>query len=98
MYCALLFAVFVNTIAAKLLPKIEGLILIVHVLGFFGILIPLVYLSDHNDAHTVFATFVDSAGWNSNGLAFFIGLISTNLPFIGYDGPCHMGKQYMALL
>ncbi|GAM83061.1 hypothetical protein ANO11243_010470 [Dothideomycetidae sp. 11243] len=93
MYAALLFAVFVNTIAARLLPKIEGLILIVHTLGFFAILIPLIHLSQHNDAHTVFSSFVDSGGWSSNGLAFFVGLISTNLPFIGYDGPCHMAEE-----
>lgn len=93
MYAALLFAVFVNTIAARLLPKIEGLILIVHVLGFFAILIPVAYLSSHNDAHTVFVAFVNEAGWSSDGLAFLVGAVSLNLVFIGYDGPAHLAEE-----
>lgn len=92
MWAALLVVILVNTIAARLLPKIEGMILVLHTLGFFAILIPMVHLSDHNSARTVFTDFENSAGWNSNGLAFFVGLISNTLPFIGYDGPAHMGK------
>lgn len=92
MFAALLMVFFVNTVAARLLPKIEGLILIIHVLGFFAILIPLIYFSDKNAAAWTFGEFVDAAGWSSNGVSFFVGLISTNLPFIGYEGPAHMCK------
>ena len=45
MFAALAIVIFVNTLAARLLPKVEGLILIIHTLGFFAIVIPLVYLS-----------------------------------------------------
>ena len=83
MWAILLVVVFVNTIAAKLLPKIEGAILAIHVVGFFAILIPLVKLAPHGSPSVVFTQFVNSGGYSSNGLAFFIGLISTNLPFIG---------------
>ncbi|KAG2162089.1 hypothetical protein VTO58DRAFT_109485 [Aureobasidium pullulans] len=93
MWAALGIVILVNTIAARFLPKIEGMILILHTLGFFAILIPMVYLSDHNSASTVFTDFENSAGWNSNGLAFFVGLISNTLPFIGYDGPAHMAEE-----
>lgn len=93
MWLAIVVVVLINTVASKSLPKIEGIILIIHTLGFFAILIPMVYLSDHNSAHTVFANFVNSAGWDSNGLAFFVGLLSNTLPFIGYDGPAHMGRS-----
>ncbi|MCJ1299474.1 hypothetical protein MMC08_002266 [Hypocenomyce scalaris] len=93
LYAALLVVFLVNTIGAKLLPKIEGFILIIHTLGFFAILIPLVYLAPHGSPSFVFGTFINAAGWNSNGLAWFVGLISTNLPFIGYDGPCHMAEE-----
>jgi hypothetical protein len=38
-------SVFVNTVIAGLLPVLEGLILLIHILGFFAIMIPLIYLS-----------------------------------------------------
>ena len=33
------------------------------------------------------------AGWNGNGLAWFVGLISSNLGFLGSDGPCHLAEE-----
>ncbi len=41
-WATVLVAVFINTILGRLLPAIEVLMLIVHVLGFFAVLIPLV--------------------------------------------------------
>ena len=38
-------AVFINTVTSTVLPKIEAFILVVHVIGFFAILIPVVYVS-----------------------------------------------------
>ena len=93
MWAALLVCVFVNTIAARFLPRIEGVILGLHTLGFFAILVPLLVLAPKADAAFVFKQFANEAGWSSNGLAFFVGLISTNLPFVGYDGPCHMAEE-----
>jgi len=93
MYAILLVVVLVNTAAAKLLPRIETAILVIHVVGFFAILIPLVKLAPHGSPAEVFTVFANNGGYSSSGLAFFIGLISTNLPFVGYDGPCHMGNS-----
>jgi choline transport protein len=93
MWACLLACIFVNTIGARLLPKIEGVILILHTLGFFAILIPLVILAPKGSVSFVFQDFANQAGWSSNSLAWFVGLISTNLPFIGYDGPCHMAEE-----
>ncbi|KAJ5625824.1 Amino acid/polyamine transporter I [Penicillium lagena] len=93
MFAALVVCVLVNSVGAKLLPKVEGLILILHIMGFFAVLIPLVYLAPKKDATYVFATFENSSGWSSAGLTWLIGLMGTNLPFIGYDGPCHMAEE-----
>ena len=86
MWAALAVVVVVNTVGARLLPKIEGFILIIHTLGFFAVLIPLVYLAPHNNASFVFKDWIDTSatsGYGSSGLAFMVGLLSTNLPFIG---------------
>lgn len=83
LWAAILFAVFINTVISNILPKIEGLMLILHVLGFFAILIPLVYLAPHTDAKTVFTTFIQEGGWKTQGLSFMIGLIGPVFNFLG---------------
>jgi choline transport protein len=67
----------------KLMP--DRFILIIHTLGFFAVLVPLVYLAPHGDASFVFSDFIDTketSGYSSGGLAFFVGLLSANLPSI----------------
>ncbi|KAH8158048.1 hypothetical protein CIB48_g10203 [Xylaria polymorpha] len=59
LWAVIAFAVFINTVASKTLAHFEGLILVLHILGFFAVLIPLVYLSPHGDA-SFFTTFVNS--------------------------------------
>lgn len=83
LYAVVLFALFVNTFLASQLPTIEGMILIVHIAGFFGVLIPLVYFAPHGSPTDVFGTFLDQGNWNSIGLAFFIGLVTSIFSFIG---------------
>jgi choline transport protein len=82
-YAVIAFVVFVNTYLARWLPKIEGMILILHIVGFFAILIPLVYLAPHGSARDVFATFLNTGGWESNGLSFFVGLLTSVFSFLG---------------
>ena len=45
LWATVIVAVLINTVFGQLLPPIEALMLVVHVLGFFGILIPLIYVS-----------------------------------------------------
>jgi choline transport protein len=61
-------------------------IFIIHTLGFFAVLISLVYLAPHGSAADVFVNYIDpttTSGYTSGGLAFFVALMSSNLPFIG---------------
>lgn len=37
-------AIIINTTTSKILPKLESFILILHIMGFFAVLIPLVYV------------------------------------------------------
>ena len=57
--------------------------LLIHILGFFGVLIPLIYLSEHKSASEVFTTFENLGGWSSNGVSFFVGLITVMGVFLG---------------
>jgi hypothetical protein len=85
-----LFAVFINTLVSSVLPKFEGLILILHILGFFAILIPLVTLGPHASASDVFGTFVNNGGWSSNGVSFMVGMMGNAFAFVGTDAAFHV--------
>lgn len=93
LFAALICCFIVNTLCGRIFPHIETFVLVLHISGFFAILIPLVVLAPKGSPSPVFTQFTDVAGWNSNGLAWFIGLISSNLPFVGYDCPCHLAEE-----
>ena len=73
-----------------MLPKFEGFILVLHILGFFCVLIPLVYLSEHTSAHDVFTQFLNTGNWPTQGLSFFVGLIGMGFSFLGGDATVHV--------
>ncbi|KAF2112037.1 amino acid/polyamine transporter I [Lophiotrema nucula] len=92
LYAVLLVSVFVNTVAIRILPALEGIILILHVLGFFAILIPLVHLAPISPAEFVFETWSNVSGY-SDGLSWLVGLLTSSVLFIGFDGACHMAEE-----
>ena len=79
------FAVVFNTLLAKRLPMIEGMVLILHLLGFFGVLIPLWVLAPRNPASMVFTSFENLGGWNTQGLSFMVGLLTSVYGLLGAD-------------
>lgn len=91
MYAILLLAILVNTLLVKFLPHLEGIVMILHVVGFFAIMIPLVALAPISSASFVFTDFTNLSGYSSNGLSWLIGQAAVAILFIGYDGACHMG-------
>jgi hypothetical protein len=82
-----------NTILSKALPAIEVAVLILHVLGFFAVLVPLTWLSPKSSASDVFTTFQNAGGWNTQALSFFIGLNGNAVAFVGTDGAIHVGDH-----
>ena len=76
-------AVFINTVVSGLLPAIEGLILVFHILGFVAILITLVYFAPHGTAADVFQTVLNEGGWPTQGLSYCVGFIGNVATFVG---------------
>ncbi|KAJ4362981.1 hypothetical protein N0V83_010098 [Neocucurbitaria cava] len=94
LWATLLLCVFINVFISGALPAIEVVVLIVHVLGFFGILVPLVYLTPtHNSAKQIFTTFHNTGNWSTQALAFFVGLQGNALAFVGTDSVVHMSEE-----
>ncbi|KUJ19903.1 uncharacterized protein LY89DRAFT_580511, partial [Mollisia scopiformis] len=92
-WAVIFFAVFINTVISSTLPKFEGLILILHLIGFFGILITLIILGPHGSTSFVFRTWLNEGGWPTQGLSFFVGLIGNVFAFVGADGAFHMSEE-----
>ncbi|KAL3482413.1 amino acid/polyamine transporter I [Aspergillus californicus] len=92
-WAVVVFAVGINVVGRSVLPRLEGLILVVHILGFFAVMIPLVSLAEIGTAKDVFATFNNQGGWSSDGLSFFVGLIGCVFAFAGGDAAVHMSEE-----
>jgi len=82
-WAILAVALSVNTFIARQLPNVESVILILHTLGFFAILIPLVYFAPHGSAEQVFTSFVNGGAWPSNGISFLVGCLGPIFSLLG---------------
>jgi choline transport protein len=78
-----------NTYLAKKLPLVEGIVLVVHIFGFFAVLVVLWVMGPKGDAHATFTTFNDYGMWNSTGLATLSGMVAVVLPLLGADAAVH---------
>lgn len=87
------FSVLFNTVLARKLPLVEALVLIIHIFGFFGILITLWVLSPRADAHDVFTQFSDGGNWGSLGGSTLVGILAGILPLLGADAAVHMSEE-----
>lgn len=65
-----------NIWGAKSMPVINNFLLIVHVFGFFTVIIVLWIMSPRNTAEKVFTEFTDGGGWSSMGVSVMVGQIS----------------------
>ena len=83
LWAAIGSAVFVNAIFGRLFPRVEGLILVVHILGFFAVILPLIFFGPHQNPSEVFRTFVNNGNFPTKGLSFMVGIAGTAFPFLG---------------
>ena len=82
-WASIIFAILMNTVIIRLLPKVESFILILHTFGFFAILIPLVYWAPHGDSKTVFTSFLNEGMWPTQGVSVLVGLVGPAFSFLG---------------
>jgi amino acid transporter len=87
------FCIIFNTFLAKRLPLVEGMVLIIHVLGFFAVLVPMWVLAPRGDPSTVFTEFQNLGGWETTGLSFMVGLLAPVYTLIGADSAVHMSEE-----
>jgi len=68
------------------------MVLILHILGFFAIIIPLWIMAPRAKADVVLLEFTNYGGWSSTGLSSMIGLLAPMAVLVGYDCSVHMCK------
>jgi choline transport protein len=92
------FAAGFNIFLAKRLPMFEGIVLFVHLLGFFCVLIPLWVLAPMVPLREVFGApgFADYGGWGSIGAACILGQLAASSAFVGVDSAAHMAEEVCA--
>lgn len=89
----IIFSIVFNTFLASRLPLIEGCILILHIVGFFAIIITLWVMAPRGKADVVLLTFTNNGGWETTGLSSMIGLLAPVAVLIGYDCSAHMAEE-----
>lgn len=98
LWAVVLFSYAINAAVGSLLAKFEGLVLVLHILGFFAVILPLLLLSPHGSAKDVFETWVNAGLWQTQGLSFSVGIIGNVFAFLGGDCAIHVSHRRRILL
>lgn len=78
----MIFSFTVNVYGIKILPVIQLVGGICHVVFFVALIVPLVLLSPRSTAEFVFTEQLSNGGW-SDGLSWCIGLLTVTYCFLG---------------
>jgi choline transport protein len=92
-WSVLVICLIFNTFFSRLLPLVEGVIVVLHVTGFFAVIIPLWVMSDRSHASGVFTSFEDNMMWGNLPLAVIIGLTGASSTFVGIEAGAHMAEE-----
>lgn len=93
MWCWLVVAFGFNIYLSHKLALAEGIVLVLHVFGFFAFLIIFWTMADLGTAKTVFTSFSNGGGWSSQGVSCLVGLLTPIWCFIGPDAGAHMSEE-----
>lgn len=78
----------------KFLPYIVTVCFWISLVSFTVILIAVpADAPSFKSANYVFTDFTNNTGWSSSGIAFIVGLINTNWPFVGLDCATHLAEE-----
>jgi choline transport protein len=92
-FAVLTFCFVFNAFLASKLPLLEGIVVVIHICGFFAILIVLWVLADTTSASEVFTTFNNGGGWGTQGASCLVGILSPVFSFVGPDAATHMAEE-----
>jgi choline transport protein len=86
-------AIVFNTSAIGKMPILEGIAVVLHILGFLAFLIVFWVMGPRAPAEETFTTFADGNGWGSLGLATMIGMVGPATTYLGSDSAVHLAEE-----
>lgn len=86
-----IISIVCNTILVRKLPLMEGIALVLHVLGFFAFLVVLWVMGPRSDR--VWTKFEDPSGWGNTGLATLVGMLGPMLTIGSADLAVHLAEE-----
>ena len=96
MWAIIALTLVINIFFIRILPHIESLAGICHILFFFALLIPLVYLAPQSKASFVFGAFENHGGWKQDGISWCVGLLTAVFPLVGKSTTTYGSKHDIA--
>ncbi|KAF2650111.1 amino acid transporter [Lophiostoma macrostomum CBS 122681] len=82
-----------NIWGSQVMPLIQNIMLVVHVLGFLAVIIVLWVLSPRASTKVTFTNFTNEGGWSTMGLSLMVGQISAIYACICSDAAAHMSEE-----
>lgn len=93
-WLVLAYSLVINVYGSRILAQSNIGAGVLHVIGFVIIVVILGFMTkDKHTASYVFTDFSNTSGWQSNGVSWLVGLLSTIYPFLGYDAAAHMSEE-----
>jgi choline transport protein len=94
MWAVVLIAYIQNLWGIRLLPMLEVFAGFMHVFTFLAVFLVMLIMGRNASAEFVFTGFINQTGWESNGVAWFIGLLPAIWTLVGMlkDGNLRIQK------
>ncbi|KAE8416060.1 amino acid permease-domain-containing protein [Aspergillus pseudocaelatus] len=92
-FAMILVIYFFNVYAASWMPRIQNLLLALHILCFVIVITVLWAMAPRRPASAVFLEFSNTGGWPSMGLALMVGQISAIYAGLSSDATAHMSEE-----
>ena len=90
---AMVMAYVGNVYGSKVLPYWQTTFFAIHIIGYFGYIIPVWVNAPKATHHQVWAEFRDDGDWSSVGLAVLVGQLSGVSQQVGIDTSAHMAEE-----
>ncbi|EED17336.1 GABA permease, putative [Talaromyces stipitatus ATCC 10500] len=91
---AMILVIYIfNVHASNLMPVLNNLLMILHILSWAVVVIALWALAPHQHAKAVFTQWENLGGWSSMGLSVMIGQISAIYASLSSDATAHMSEE-----
>ena len=77
-WAILLVSLAANVLGSDILPLLEKLSLVFHVIGFIVVMVVICVVSPTKHSREfVFTEFINNSGWSNSGVAWSIGMLSS---------------------